>query len=469
MAIEKFTFLDEVGIQKLSEALLSKVNTRIAERIVQEVNDASDGNHVASAAVLNALLKAKDAAIAANTTAIGANTTAIGEAKTSVTELGKKVDANKTAIDTATTDLAALSTKVDGLTHLTIDTVTGAIDTVADPSTSILYLQRDDENDKTWMLYIYREDGTWVNIGDTEVDLSNYWSKDDVDAMKEALGVPEMVSMTEAQITTAVEAAFKETDFFNPPLTGIAFDKSVDKTSVNVGATLKLTVNPVPAASKVTAMTFESSDAGVLTVAADGTITGVSAGTAKVTATVTDKGFTDSVDITVYAKRSVLMDQVGDQGGVEGSGSYFPGETVTIKSGTPEANKKFGWWTTPADGVTFANNTASETTFVMPAGTGDVIITANWESAHAVTVTGGMIKSINNVPLETPSASAFAFENDILDIGYTDKDGVSFVEWTATPDGMVTFAPDANQPDVKVTMGDGDVTIEATTGAVQNF
>lgn len=214
MAIEKITFLDEVGTQKLAEALLSKVNSRIAERIVQEVNDASDGNHVASAAVLNALLKAKDAQIAANTTEIGKNTTAIGEAKTAVTALGEKVDANKTAIDTATTDLAALSTKVDGLTHLTIDTVTGAITTVADPSTSILYLQRDDESDKTWMLYIYREDGTWINIGDTEVDLSNYWSKDDVAAMKEALGVPEMVALTEAQITAAVNAAFTATDPF---------------------------------------------------------------------------------------------------------------------------------------------------------------------------------------------------------------------------------------------------------------
>lgn len=214
MAIEKITFLDEVGTQKLAEALLSKVNSRIAERIVQEVNDASDGNHVASAAVLNALLKAKDAQITANTTEIGKNTTAIGEAKTAVTALGEKVDANKTAIDTATTDLAALSTKVDGLTHLTIDTVTGAITTVADPSTSILYLQRDDESDKTWMLYIYREDGTWINIGDTEVDLSNYWSKDDVAAMKEALGVPEMVALTEAQITAAVNAAFTSTDPF---------------------------------------------------------------------------------------------------------------------------------------------------------------------------------------------------------------------------------------------------------------
>lgn len=217
MAVEKFTFLDEVGSEKLALGILTKVNTRISERIVKEISDASDHDHVASAALLNSLLKARDALISANTTASAENKTAIEAIDTSIAELTTKVDTNKTAIDGVTTDLADLSTKVDGLTHLTIDTVTGAITDVADPSTSVLYLQRDDEADTTWMLYIYREDGTWVNIGDTEVDLSNYWSKDDVEEMKTALGIPEMVAMTEAQITAAVEKAFTDSNFFPTP------------------------------------------------------------------------------------------------------------------------------------------------------------------------------------------------------------------------------------------------------------
>lgn len=220
MAVEQLTFLDEAGMLKLSEALLTKVNLRVSERIVQEVNDQSDANHVASASLLNTLLKARDELIAANKTAADANKTAIDGVKTDVTDLTTKVGDNKTAIDGVKTDLAALDTKIGGLTHLTMEAVTGLITTVTDPKTDVLYLQRDDENDTTWMLYIYTVNGEnheWIAIGDTEIDLSGYWKKTDVDEMKEALGVPQMTPITEAKITAAVETAFTNTDFFKTP------------------------------------------------------------------------------------------------------------------------------------------------------------------------------------------------------------------------------------------------------------
>lgn len=220
MAIEKLTFLDEVGVQQLAEAVLSKANIRISERIVQEINDQSDADHTPSAALLNTLLKAKDGLIEANKTAIANNKKDIDAVKTDVTDLTTKVGENKTAIDGVKTDLAALDTKIGGLTHLTMEAVTGLITTVTDPKTDVLYLQRDDENDTTWMLYIYTVNGEnheWIAIGDTEIDLSGYWKKTDIDEMKEALGVPEMTPMTEAKIKAAVETAFTNTDFFKQP------------------------------------------------------------------------------------------------------------------------------------------------------------------------------------------------------------------------------------------------------------
>lgn len=218
MALEKFTFLDEVGIQKLAEALLSKINSRVAERIVQEISDASDANHVASAALLNSLLKARDTLITGNTTAAGTNKTAIDAVVADVAELKTKVDTNTTNIETASSNIASLDEKVDAFTHLTIDVVTGSIDDITDPQTDILYFQRDDEQDTTWMLYIYREDGTWVQIGDTGVDLSGYWSKDDNDKLKETIGVPEATPLAEAKILAAINAAFKNTDALTPKL-----------------------------------------------------------------------------------------------------------------------------------------------------------------------------------------------------------------------------------------------------------
>lgn len=315
MAIEKFTFLDEVGVQKLAEALLTKANIRISERIVQEINDSSDANHVASAALLNTLLKAADAKIAANTAAIGANTTAIGAANTSITELGEKVDTNKTSIDTVNSTLSTLAEKVDGLTHLTITTVTGPITDVTDPDPSVMYLQRDDESDTTWMMYIWSVD-KWIAIGDTEVDLSNYWSKDDVDEMKEALGVPEMVSMTEAQITAAVDKAFTATDFFNPPLTGILIINTLTdgKLTIPKSGTIQLVMAPVPAAAKLPeAITYSSSAESAATVSATGVVTAIEVGTAVITATSGDGKFTTTVNVEVVAPNAEDINAVNFQ------------------------------------------------------------------------------------------------------------------------------------------------------------
>lgn len=218
MAIEKFTFLDEVGIQNLSTALLGKVNLRIGERIVQEINDSSDDKHIPSAAILNTLLKAQST---------GANT--------AITALEAKVTTNTgniTALDTKVTGVAdtvtTLDQKVNSLTHLTIDTVTGPITSVENPSTGILYLQRDDETDKTWILYMYRaavmegetetKPAEWIAIGDTSVDLVGYWKKTDVDAMREALGVHDVSALTTEAITAVVEKAFTDTAVFTQAL-----------------------------------------------------------------------------------------------------------------------------------------------------------------------------------------------------------------------------------------------------------
>ena len=67
-----------------------------------------------------------------------------------------------------------------------------------------------------------------------------------------------------------------------PAATGIELDKT--ETAVNVGATVKLTASVVPTGAVMPAVTWETSDPTVATVA-DGVVTGVSEGTVTVTAT----------------------------------------------------------------------------------------------------------------------------------------------------------------------------------------
>lgn len=144
-----YEYLNEHGLQTVAKGILSQVNSRINERIVTTLDENSDDNHVASAAtVYKAIINSK---------------------------------------------------------HTSIKFITGNIDEqvpLEERDPSVLYFQRDDEDDKTWMIYIWDVDNTsWVCVGDTEIDLSNYWSKDENEELKKALGI----DVLEADVTTIKE------------------------------------------------------------------------------------------------------------------------------------------------------------------------------------------------------------------------------------------------------------------------
>ena len=193
MAVTKYQFLDETGVQTLATNLLGKVNLRIDERIVDSMDASSDENHVLSAKAVYELIGGAEAN---------------GDGSTIKDELAN-----------LNTELDALDSKVTSLTHLEVETVTGDIGSVLEPSTSKLYFQRDTEDDNTWNLYIYRmmlpegePEGepvpTWVCVGDTSIDLVNYWRKDDIESMRTALSIHDAEALEEAKITAAVEAAY---------------------------------------------------------------------------------------------------------------------------------------------------------------------------------------------------------------------------------------------------------------------
>lgn len=133
-------YLDRAGVQTLSKDLLSKVNLRITERMVTDV------------------------------------------------------DANQTSdlkVPTAKAVYTAIQSGIAGITQLEFQVVEGKGDMstlVSQPKTNVMYLQRDDEADKTWVLYIYR-DSKWIAIGDTSIDLVDYWAKKDITELKTALGL----------------------------------------------------------------------------------------------------------------------------------------------------------------------------------------------------------------------------------------------------------------------------------------
>lgn len=163
-------YINEEILEVLVTAILNKTNQRIAQRIVQTVNE-TDTTHTPSA--------------------------------------------------------AAVFSAIKNIGHATMKKVVGELP--SDPETNVIYLQKDSDEDPTWEMNVWI-DGSWVSLGDTTVDLTNYYSHDDVEKLKEdldladywkktdiedmktALGIEEMIPVTEEQITAAVDAAFAATE-----------------------------------------------------------------------------------------------------------------------------------------------------------------------------------------------------------------------------------------------------------------
>jgi hypothetical protein len=142
--------------------------------------------------------------------------------------------------------------------------------------------------------------------------------------------------------------------------------------------------------------------------------------------------------------------------GGEGSGDFPEGATVTIVANVPEEGKSFDKWTTSDEGVTFADATATTTTFVMP--------------AHAVTVTAtykDLPPDTYSITVQTDghgtaSASATsATAGTEITLSVTAGAGYIFKEWQITS-GSITIASG------KFTMPAGAVVIKAIFEAQQS-
>lgn len=283
MAIKKFNFLDEGGVQDLAEELLKSANSRIRERILTAISEDSynDEAHVLSSkAILDLIGKIDNFDIEQGLE--GAidpeSATILGKVKALQLAIGNVDDTADE--ETVYGAIQAVRETISGLTHLTYKVVTGDIETqvpTEEAKTDVIYLQHDepamsvgndgyllnaegthatvsgyeafvntetgkiykvvegvvsdtellDEDpifaevamveDKTYNLYIAIPvmsgddvtDINWLCVGDTSLDLSNYWSK--TDASTKELQNRIMAPITTETIKAKVEAAYAAT------------------------------------------------------------------------------------------------------------------------------------------------------------------------------------------------------------------------------------------------------------------
>lgn len=270
MAVSKFYYLDQVGVQKMATEIFKDVNTRIKERIT--VANATTPEKIADASFTDDAHALSAKAILAYVGNLANYDSLEG---TEATVLGKVKEIENT---------------MSALTHLTYQVVTGDIETQVpwqDAKTDVIYLQHDEPSiwvandgyvmhdastrasatsgsetyyayydaaqgkyfksngttvstteltsedaifdetsatgagrieDTTYNLYVAIEQKNdqgvrtgvkWICVGDTTLTLDNYWSKTDADVV--ALRDLMMDEITDENIVSAVQAAFDAT------------------------------------------------------------------------------------------------------------------------------------------------------------------------------------------------------------------------------------------------------------------
>ena len=123
-------------------------------------------------------------------------------------------------------------------------------------------------------------------------------------------------------------------------VSGITLNK--DSTSVSVGGAEQLRATVAPADATDKTLSWQSSDASIATVSENGTVTGVAAGTARVTATTNDGGLTASCKVTVQTAAipvtGVSLNKASTTISVDGSESL-----AAIVAPANASNKTVSW------------------------------------------------------------------------------------------------------------------------------
>ncbi|MBK1878491.1 Ig-like domain-containing protein [Pelagicoccus mobilis] len=167
------------------------------------------------------------------------------------------------------------------------------------------------------------------------------------------------------------------------PVTGVSLSPAGG--TVSEGDSLQLTATISPANASNQGVSWSSNDASVATVSANGVVTGVAAGSATITVTTSDGGFTDTSLITVVSSNVAVT-------GVDltpSAVSIVEGDTVQLTAGVLPANatnQAVSWSTSDA---TVATVDANGLVSGVAAGTANITVTTSdggFTDSTAVTV-----------------------------------------------------------------------------------
>ena len=154
------------------------------------------------------------------------------------------------------------------------------------------------------------------------------------------------------------------------PVTGVTLNKTYLSIIKGASDILYATVWPADATNKT--ITWSSSNSAVCSVDQSGVITGTGVGTATITVTTQDGGFTANCVVEVKPNTYVVSANA-IHGHVEGTGTYWAGMNVTLTA-VPDYNYEFVHWTNSSGSVI-----GTSTTYTIYNLSADVTVTANFK------------------------------------------------------------------------------------------
>lgn len=170
---------------------IQKTDTRTASKIVSTLTE-GDVNHAPSSdAVLKSISSSVDTG----------------------------VDTSKSYTDEK---IAALAEDIAGINNWQTKVIVG--DLPEEPDTKTIYLQIDDDDDKTYIMKIY-SDGKWIDIGDTSIDLVNYL---ELASLKSLLGMDTDTDLTADNVEAAIMKIVTDNTEKPSPISDSELDELLD-------------------------------------------------------------------------------------------------------------------------------------------------------------------------------------------------------------------------------------------------
>ena len=288
-------------------------------------------------------------------------------------------------------------------------------------------------------------------------------------------GNPTVASVSAAGLVTAISAGTATISASTGGVSGTAqfqattvaaASVSVSPTapSVRVGEDVQLTVIAKDASGNVLASrvpTWSSSNPIVATVSASGRVTGVSKGTATVTATVDGKSAPASVSVANAAPAPVASVAVTLKASSINAGQSTQAVAVTRDAAGNVVTGRTITWSSGAPAL--ATVSASGVVSAIAAGSVSISATSEGVSNSATLVVTGSTQPVASVSLSAPSASMVAGQSQAIAVTLKDASGNTLtgrtIAWSSSSTSIATVSPSGQVTAV----GAGSAVITATS------